>query len=298
MKARLTIGIVMLSLLVTLANYTTSAQVNKSIVDTTKVWHDGGIGWGMCTIVYKFGADTLVNDKKYSKLYYSYNSDYDFKYTGIIVREDSNRVYFRNFNDTTELKLYDFNLNVGDTITTAGIGPCSLGIYYDYFYTIIDVDTIIIDNTPLKRLIINDAEFDLNVPFEWIEGIGSNFGLFSRFCCWDGMSPELFCCSQDGKIIYQSKTAQKRNACYIEMGIEDLSNFNINVYPNPTTSNINIDIENNHAFLIMFDMTGKIIQQKHIYNNCVLDLSNYPIGVYTVNLFSERGSISRRIIKL
>jgi hypothetical protein len=298
MKARLTIGIVTLSLLVTLANYTTSAQVNKSIVDTTKVWHDGGIGWGMCTIVYKFGADTLVNDKKYSKLYYSYNSDYDFKYTGIIVREDSNRVYFRNFNDTTELKLYDFNLNVGDTITTAGIGPCSLGIYYDYFYTIIDVDTIIIDNTPLKRLIINDAEFDLNVPFEWIEGIGSNFGLFSRFCCWDGMSPELFCCSQDGKIIYQSKTAQKRNACYIEMGIEDLSNFNINVYPNPTTSNINIDIENNHAFLIMFDMTGKIIQQKHIYNNCVLDLSNYPIGVYTVNLFSERGSISRRIIKL
>ena len=297
MKTRLAIGIVMLSLLVTLANYTTSAQVNKSIVDTTKVWHDGGIGCGMCTIVYKFGADTLVNDKKYSKLYYSYNSDYDFKYTGIIVREDSNRVYFRNFNDTTELKLYDFNLNVGDTITTAGIGPCSLGIYYDYFYTIIDVDTIIIENTPLKRLIINDAEFDLNVPFEWIEGIGSNFGLFSRFCCWDGMSPELFCCSQDGKIIYQSKTAQKRNACYIEMGIDDVVTFDINIYPNPTTSNINIDIGGSPVSFALYDLSGRMFMQKYLTTNYTLDLSSLSPNIYNIIFFTKHGITNKTIIK-
>ncbi len=312
MKARLTIGIVTLSLLVTLANYTTSAQVNKSIVDTTKVWHDGLRNFGICTNTYKFGEDTIVNNKKYRKLLYAYNSDSDsnFKYANTIVREDSNRVYFRNFNDTlyrgyhegyydsvNEQILYDFNLNIGDTISVGGIaaGESTSG---NFFYTIIDVDTIIIDNTPLKRLIIEDKEHGLGIQFEWIEGIGSNFGLVTRYWSIDGYSPELFCCSQNGEIIYQSKTARQYNACCIFVGIDDVSNFDINIYPNPTTSNVNIDIENNHAFLIMFDMTGKIIQQKNIYNNCVLDLSNYPIGVYTINLFSERGSISRRIIKL
>jgi hypothetical protein len=315
MKTRLTIGIVTLSLLVTLANYTTSAQVNKSIVDTTKVWYDGQNGRGIITYTYKFGKDTIVNNKQYRKLLYAYNSDsdFDFKDAQIIIREDSNRVYFINFNDSVygymvtyfnyedtinEKILYDFNLNIGDTITAWGIstmGPTS----EKYFYTILDIDTIIINDTPLKRLIVEDKEYYFGKQFEWIEGIGSNFGLITRFLVWDTATPELFCCRQNGEVIYRGETPHYyNNACCIQMGIDDVVTFDINIYPNPTTSNVNIDIENNHAFLIMFDMTGKIIQQKHIYNNCVLDLSNYPIGVYTVNLFSERGSISRRIIKL
>lgn len=312
MKTRLAIGIVMLSLLITFANFTTSAQVNKNIVDTTKVWHDGHIGRGINTYTYRFGKDTMVNNKRYHKLLCAYNSDSDFEYAKIIIREDSNRIYFINFNDSVhsylgtyfnyedtinEKILYDFNLNIGDTITTGGIstmGPTSK----KYFYTIIDVDTVIINDTPLRRLIIEDEEYYFGKQFEWIEGIGSNFGLITRFRVWDTATPELFCCSQNGEIIYQSETAQEYKACCIYVGINDISNFNLNIYPNPTTSKINIDIGNSHAFLVMFDMTGKMIQQKHIYNNCVLDLSNYPIGVYTINLFSEQGLISKRLIKL
>ncbi len=76
-------------------------------------------------------------------------------------------------------------------------------------------------------------------------------------------------------------------------------NDKITIYPNPTTNIATINLSNNQFNEInITDVNGKIVYQSSVNNSLIqIDLSNFPIGVYFVQLINEEGVKSLKIIK-
>lgn len=87
------------------------------------------------------------------------------------------------------------------------------------------------------------------------------------------------------------------------VGIEENPTINLRVFPNPTCSIFNIECENveaeGYGFLI-FDKTGKLLISNNLAKeNTTIDLSDYPSGIYFVQLFQNGKSVaSQKIVKV
>lgn len=74
------------------------------------------------------------------------------------------------------------------------------------------------------------------------------------------------------------------------------------IYPNPTSSIINIETltENNKISAIqLFNLVGQVVYQSTQFSNTsiiTLDVSTYLKGIYFVHINTEKGSISKRVI--
>ncbi|MBR1775223.1 MAG: T9SS type A sorting domain-containing protein [Bacteroidales bacterium] len=268
------------------------AQVSKNIVDSTKVWHDGLIyPGGISTFTFQFGEDTIYNDRTYKQLIAS--SHYYVSYS-LLFREDSNRVYFVNlgWKDSKEYLIYDFNLEVGDTVTIRGLTQISF--WEDTFYEVKSTDTIIINGTPLKHLILIDK---YNRELEWIEGIGSLSGLLHRDGSWvDGATHELLCFSQDGEVLYQSYTAKQYNECFIEAALDEIDNYDVSIFPNPTENKVYITTPR-PMFVIISNTEGRKLFRKNLNTSDTLDLTNLKSGVYILTFSDGIKKFSKTFIK-
>ncbi len=76
----------------------------------------------------------------------------------------------------------------------------------------------------------------------------------------------------------------------------------IEIYPNPAKSRINIDLKNSKSKTLSFEIinaNGQIVESKKLNNNIEnMDISNYPQGLYFVKIILENSIINKRIIKL
>ncbi|PLX05120.1 MAG: hypothetical protein C0595_00635, partial [Marinilabiliales bacterium] len=79
-------------------------------------------------------------------------------------------------------------------------------------------------------------------------------------------------------------------------GVNDQNEIDkIEIYPNPTSSVLNIVIKS-QADLRIYDMSGKsVLNMKNVENHVTLDVSSYKTGSYVVNLDYKNGTSSRRI---
>lgn len=86
------------------------------------------------------------------------------------------------------------------------------------------------------------------------------------------------------------------------VGLEEdtIENFNLNVFPNPTSERVNLEIKSNSnekeiGELILYDLNGKILMKKNIHSDTYsLDLSNFPSGTYII----RNSNMSMKIIKI
>ena len=87
--------------------------------------------------------------------------------------------------------------------------------------------------------------------------------------------------------------------------VTDLSELGFTIYPNPNKGRFSISlnkaIENEVSYSI-FDNTGKMIQSgkfgsKEAGSDIKIDISNFPSGVYILNLTVNKQEYSRKIIK-
>ena len=162
------------------------AQTYHPIIDTNKYWmvKITGSNYPCCPYsileTFYFSGDTLINNLTYKKLMQNNIklSDTTLKKTTIYagsLREDTaiRKIYFiyPNNVNTLEKIIYDFSLNIGDSVT--------------FFYTgrgvqkgIIDsIDFVKINNVCTKRYFIKEGINSEGWMDIWIEGIGSLFGL-------------------------------------------------------------------------------------------------------------------------
>lgn len=86
------------------------------------------------------------------------------------------------------------------------------------------------------------------------------------------------------------------------VSVEEIDVFsNINIYPNPTNSKVNVDlntIELKDARLEVYDIMGKAILNKQVAQSQVqLDLTSYPNGIFLLKFSNVKGSKVFKLIK-
>ena len=264
--------------------------------------------------------DTIINGNIYHKLYKSDVTASDtlsINYTGAI-REINKKVYlyldslaaynismglfgfcrWMSGSDTSvlnkDLLLYDFDVNVGDTV------------FYEYLDSIkieiTSIDSILIQNQYRKRYHYNFLW--TGYPFcngllwnydYYIESIGSPLGIFGHLGMYFENNAQLLC-FEDSEISYPDSTS-----CSNAMGInEKIPEENVVlVYPNPNNGlfTLKIDAPFSQATLAVFDVKGKrILQQNITQTETQLNLLSYPKGMYFYQVIVEEKVFSGKVM--
>ena len=82
-----------------------------------------------------------------------------------------------------------------------------------------------------------------------------------------------------------------------DLGLDGKEFTFINVYPNPTTSSVIVDMNVDNATIELVDAQGKVISVSTINNGGTIDLTNAERGVYFLRVRSENGETTKRIVK-
>ena len=82
-------------------------------------------------------------------------------------------------------------------------------------------------------------------------------------------------------------------------GIADLSENEITIYPNPTSSIVRFDFAGNEVnWIKIIDLSGKLIATKTSVNrNESIDISKFPNGIYFVLIKTDEKEISYKLVK-
>jgi hypothetical protein len=83
------------------------------------------------------------------------------------------------------------------------------------------------------------------------------------------------------------------------IGFDNLDDFEINIYPNPTNGQLNIDLGESVDYLFVANMGGQVLDVRKDLNSGVqiLDISHLPDGVYLIQIVKNKQVINRRIVK-
>ena len=159
------------------------------------------------TDIYKIEGDTLVDGMSYKVMYTTRNENLTgWSVCGVIRETEDKQVLYRRDGSAYDEILYDFSMEVGDTIIMSGNG------FYPNWMFVIETNEILVNGEPRQQIVL---EYPWGEQEVWIEGIGSLYGIIdsgSRFL--DGGSTDLLCYYEDGDLIWQN-TTPGYNECYI-----------------------------------------------------------------------------------
>lgn len=328
-----------LPLIFLLFSYAANAQssVYHPFPEDSVVWRldCGGLGFSCnCTCTggvcvnesqrqYYYDGDTVINTLSYHKVFMDdFNMDYwqgpafcqpgcnssphfyssTASYVGAL-REDvaQKKVYFFQPFTSGEQVLYDFNLNVGDTL-----GPTMLNI--TNFNRVSVIDSVLIGSEYHRRYWL----WDINNP-NWtpqdsgyvalIEGIGSTFGLMEYLVPPFEFQCSMACVSIDSVTVYpmNGTTCNWLTAGISVPGDEKLI---FTASPNPANESTMISWNGNFSEIAVSDVTGRQlavfrdIPQKENDNQLELDMITWPAGIYLVKGTNSNGrSASVKVMK-
>jgi hypothetical protein len=203
------------------------------------------------------------------------------------MREDTlaKKVYIYDYNSTpTDQVLYDFTLNVGDTLHSAFAGQGDTLVLYS-------IETVSLANGELRQKFCFDAECITS----YTEEIGGPNGLFLPIVpMWGQISPLLLCVQDEGVVLCG-------NECDIYfVGIESPGNEPLTIFPNPFQDRITITISSVElqTTLEIIDLQGNVILNQRLdEQKSGLALSGLNPGMYFYSIYSDK-SISRgKLIK-
>jgi len=242
------------------------------------------------TKVYGFDGDTLINGNLYNKIHYTSDSNFFLNKTFLgNLREENGFVIFIDSLSTVDT-IYNFNLNIGDSVlyNLSGIGS--------QYITISAIDSINIDNNYYKVFHFTEPNFPpLCLKELWIEGIGSIHGpLFpANPTLFETELPDsmnLTCYKKNDTVKWSNPFY---NDCFINivLSINDSqkSTADILIFPNPVTNELTINLPKNNDCdytISIFDLTGKIVfkQNYESIDNTVINTSELTNSFYLMQI--------------
>ncbi|MDD2550524.1 MAG: T9SS type A sorting domain-containing protein [Bacteroidales bacterium] len=256
---------------------------------------------------YAIYGDTIINSLTYSKVYEMYDTTLLHPKSNYFaaVRENDSKQVFVLFPWFDEFILYDFNLEVGDTIWyELGGGLCYNNMFFEpitHYKVVDEIDTILLENGEYRKSwsLLGGIE-----KSTWVEGIGSIYwyGLFDPlisyiYLCGDDY--QFACFKQNDTVLYLNNPFCENCFCnFTSSGVTTgIPPTNIlTVFPNPTKGVISVRINSNYSSNYKLSITyntGLKIIEKNIRANqeIELDLGNYARGLYLVQVFDENGKL-------
>jgi len=240
---------------------------------------------------YYISGTIMINSRQYYKVnksgyWYVNNPNYPNYYDGYYapLREGNNKWFTTDYDDEDVL-LYDYTLNVGDTIDSYANGMGEI-------ITIVSIDTILIDGEAKKR-------FHLSCDFGAkyiIEDIGAYTGLFEPLTWFENVS-DFYCYAVDFVPIWINPDYSPY--CDLSVSIMEVNQTeNLSSHPNPFTTSTTIKYElkeiSNIQFTI-YNVIGEVVyatedrlmpQGSH---TVTWSPSHLPEGMYYAVLRSEEG---------
>lgn len=212
---------------------------------------------------YEITGDTIIDNQTYHKIYQiSYSSSPSCYMTGgngfaCGIREDSSKHVYRRYDALyPEELLYDFNLNVGDTVHT--MQNCGCDAVVD------SIDSVLVGATYRKQYHVALNFFCGGGHIEIIEGVGSTGGPMECFG-WLEAGSSLTCFWQDGNTLLPTPNT---NCAPLVEGVDGIENETVlSVNPNPAIDEVVItsSLQYLHAQEVTItDVNGRIVRREVI----------------------------------
>ncbi|PLX08839.1 MAG: hypothetical protein C0596_05965 [Marinilabiliales bacterium] len=235
---------------------------------------------------------------------YDYVEVYRNSYIVGAIREDTlqKKVYFHNF--TNEIVLYDFSLEVDDTIYYS----TNLNYNLDYYKVVNSISTIEVSGQLRKVWYLTNSYMDM--PDIWIEGIGSvyRYGLLypnDPDIVMDASTPIFGCFSHDTITYIVTDVCASGCPCN-DWLVENEENVNkdeiINIFPNPVKNCLKLTINDeifSYKTLQLFSSNAKLISEIEIVSDQFeIDMGSMADGVYYIKLLGDKKTTMKKFIKI
>ncbi len=233
------------------------------------------------TIIQRFSFDPdsiSINNLVYYEMIFTPTISSSWQGTGRFLREESGRVY-ELLSDSSEIVLYDFNFQTGDTMVVPHLGT-------NGNRKILNVGSLKLADDIARKSISLVCTSDVAPPdtTTWIEGIGDIDRLFwtKTFCSTEDEDVEIrnVRCFLTDKQVQYSKPGLE--GCYIT-AVDEPRQRAIIVFPNPANSTIHFDVEGSLIFskIILYNSIGQIVISKdQLPSHNTLDIQMLPSGIY------------------
>jgi hypothetical protein len=272
-----------------------SNALQDSIIYLSTEWSFEGYTSSISNII----NDTIINSKKYKILRTQsvnipglFPNPWAAGYYDFYLRYDSinDIVYF--LNGPFDQILYDYNMNIGDTLNHP-MNPFILST----------IDSVQLENLSYrKRFIFTDTS---NFSIIWIKGIGNIAKPNDPIHIFDptyifGYGDFVLCYHENKTLIYQYQNLVPVQ-CDNYLPVNEIYNIsNINIFPNPFKNRLNIDSSEEIEQIEVFDITGqKILIVSPKNQKVLIDLGNFNDGTYFLKIIIKNGKIIiRKIFKM
>ncbi|MBC8266210.1 MAG: T9SS type A sorting domain-containing protein [Flavobacteriales bacterium] len=257
------------------------------------------------TTFYGNTGDTIINNETWIKIGTTQDSILPLlNYTNLgLTKTDQNYILFIEQGTNTIDTLYNFDINIGDSILY------NFNTFLPRYLQVDSVDSVLINGLYHKRIFFEREDFPLCCAVEevWIEGVGSLHGpLFPYYPktleieSWDEGN-DLSCFEQNG---LQTWSHPNYNECFINIVLnikQNSSNRKTNIYPNPTKGRITIKTEAvfKKTNIKITNIFGKEILNNEFNNtNTVsVNIKNQNRGIYFIHIQTPSETTILKIIK-
>lgn len=296
------------------------AQLTLPFPDSTANWvisecfSDGGTPGSFYCFNYRYFSlgDTSINGFAYKILNESYNLDPSDTISSSVAgyyRIDGQKVFYLQdssynnsivgmynssyFHTGQEILLYDFGMQIGDTFSLSDSGY--FGIQGQATIVLMQIDTIQLSGQPVRRF--NFASSNLSCfafpNYYWYEGIGSSFGFFPNFYCFEnGITFGCFHENNVDYIFYLQPGDDCMNITLGESGPDKLKK--LTVFPNPSDGLFSIFSDSSDESAMITDLSGRsIISIVLSKGNNVVNFQNISSGVY---LLKTKAGVNKILI--
>ena len=252
-------------------------------------------------------GDTTIASKTYKKVYrsdiyessftgqancYPYPEYAESGFAGALFDDSiADIVYFiPSFSsNSTEYVLYDYTLNIGDTINSSMV-LCNR--------IVLDVDTVTIGGIDRRRWHYTSCGGD---PEFYIEGLGSSHG-FIEPTGFSYMDTDLICVQQNGNTIYDSGV-NSDFGCYGVFAESENQNVDfplLEIYPNPASETVLIKgvREGTLLSITLTNQLGEQLPANYSVSDEAIRLTTSQLanGIYVVKIATATGSSSKPIV--
>ena len=199
---------------------------------------------------------------------------------GKFYREENGSVYMKLTAGSPEIKIYDFNLAIGDLFPVPGLG---------------DVEVTAIDSVTLnsgekrKRLTVTRTTTPRNSMY-WIQGIGSVRGPMNPHLMFaQDVWSDLICYHKNEVLEYELGECETTNTADPFAPIPTIS-----CYPNPATDRLFFAAEHNARikYVDIYTMNGVLLKRHVAQLTEPIDIATIESGLYYVKVAFEDGSFA------
>lgn len=264
----------------------------------------------------KYEQDTIINSitaKKISKYnegvdYWFGNTTPHFYYDDPEFMYEQNGVVYIWYNNNWDT-LYNINASIGDSWRLAKQPYTTVFCNSNSTLTVIDTGTMIVSGIPLRYLdvVLNygpNWEFSFIPSYKIIEIIGSVGPLnFYEECNQqhDGYETEILRCYSDSIFSYKDSLFNDSCTHYIIPNVQEYTqNKLLQIYPNPASNNITINLPKKTSVLSIYNYAGQLVEQKTLGNNeqiIQLNVADFPSGIYLLQVQGKDAIHFKKIVK-